>query len=77
MTNLKELQEKLNSDEKYQSRFLKDPVGIFKKEGINLSPEMEKDLNKSIKDLKIAPDAPLGSSLKKGRGVMISITIRF
>jgi len=77
MANLKELQERLNSDTKFRDDFLVDPVGVLNKEGIILSPEMEEELAKSIKDLTSAPKTTAGASVRSEGGISISISKSF
>ncbi|HEY8006401.1 MAG TPA: hypothetical protein VIE66_06300 [Methylocella sp.] len=44
MTDLANIQEKLNSDDAFRQRFVADPIGVLKKEGLALTMEMEESL---------------------------------
>lgn len=74
MIDLKKLQDKLNSDKAYAEDFVKDPVGILKKEGMELNERMQKQLIESLS----SKEAPSGSSVgTKGGGILISIGIDY
>jgi hypothetical protein len=45
---------KVNSDAAYRAKFLKDPVGVLKSEGITLSATDQRELLAVIDDLKRA-----------------------
>lgn len=73
MIDLREIQDKLNSDKCYAEGFVKDPVGILEKEGVILDDVMKRQLLESLS----AKDSPSGSSVRKDGGIMISISKDF
>ena len=44
MANLGAIEQKLNSDPRLWGDFLKDPVDVLHREGIDLAPHMQKEL---------------------------------
>jgi len=72
---LKDLETRLNRDTALRSRFLKDPVGVLKAEGIELTPTMAKSVKEQFKDLQVPK---LDKLAQRPRiGIRITITIRF
>jgi hypothetical protein len=72
---LKNLEARLNSDEALQAAFLKNPSAVMKREGIVLSPEMEKAVKAQVSDLALSKLATLARKPKIG--IKITITIKF
>jgi len=76
MADLKQLQDKLNSDPKALEDFLNDPVGTLANEGVILPKNAEENLKQLAADAK-ARVKQLGSSLGVAEegGVSINISI--
>jgi hypothetical protein len=73
-TNLKALQDRLNSNEAFRARFLKSPVKTFEAEGVVLPAKAKKDLSALVKKLKKKVRPVSGSTLDVGNfGVRIWI----
>jgi hypothetical protein len=79
MVDLGKLQHKLNSDENYRKEFMANPAEHLRKEGLTLSPEMEKSLRNLVEASK-SPKSPVaGSSVgpQADDGIVISISKNF
>jgi hypothetical protein len=50
---LKDLEDRLNRDARLRNEFLKDPVRILKREGVELAPEMARSVREQFKDLQL------------------------
>ena len=71
---LKDLEDRLNRDARLRSEFLKDPVKILKREGVELAPEMARSVREQFKDLQL-PKLPKRRFPKIV--IKISISIKF
>lgn len=69
------LEDQLNKDEKLRDEFLKDPVKILKREGIELTPAQAKSVKDQFEDMQLPKAQALAAKPKIG--IKISITIRF
>ena len=63
MVNLKAIQERLNSDETYRQEFLRDPVGLFRKEGLILGDDHVKQLQDLVSEISSPAKSATGSNL--------------
>ena len=61
--NLKTIEHRLNSDPDYQREFLKDPVGLLQKEGLELTNSIAGNLRKFVGNLSGAQPGVAGSNL--------------
>jgi hypothetical protein len=61
MINLAQLEQRLNSDPKARELFLNDPVAVFRKEGIMLSPDQERSLRQAAAILRASAPRVGGS----------------
>ena len=50
---LKDLETRLNKDDALQRQFLKDPVGMIKREGVELSPAQAKEIKAQFTNLQL------------------------
>lgn len=79
MADLVDLQNRLNKDKKLKGRFLRDPVGTLKSEGVDLSPEMERNVGYLVDKLKkpgaLVPGA--GIAPDDLAAITISISVDF
>jgi hypothetical protein len=72
---LKKLEARLNSEDALQAEFLKNPVALMKREGVELTPEMEKAVKAQVSELQLGKLSKLAAKPKIG--IKISITIKF
>lgn len=63
MVNLKAIQERLNSDDDYRKEFLRDPVELFRKEGLILGDSDVKQLIDLVDELNNPTKSATGSNL--------------
>jgi len=68
-----DLEDRLNSDDGLRAEFLKDPVKVLTREGVDLSPAAAKSVRAQFQGLQLPK---IGSS-KPRIGISITITIRF
>jgi len=73
MADAADLQKKFDTDPDLSKRFLSDPVGVLKGEGVVLTPQQEAELQKSVSD--IAKAAPGVGASKVD--VSITVSVRF
>jgi hypothetical protein len=77
MVDLGDLNKRLSSDKALQEEFMNDPVKLLQREGLELAPDMQKQLRDFVADSKkskkTVPGATLG--VQGGGGVGISIRI--
>ena len=73
--NLIDLQSRLNSDQKLKSEFLNDPVDTLRKEGIDLTPEMERNAAYLVDKLKRPGHLVPGAGIAPKDLAAITITI--
>jgi hypothetical protein len=50
---LKKLEDQINRDDKLRSEFLKDPVKVLKREGVEVTPAMASGIKAQFKDLQL------------------------
>ncbi len=48
MVDIGQIQKRLNSDPRYRDDFLKDPVGVLRREGLILPLEMQTNLRRQV-----------------------------
>lgn len=72
---LKNLEARLNSDETLRAEFLKNPSAVMKREGVVLSPAMEKAVKAQVRELGLSRLAAVAKKPKVE--VSISIKIKF
>ena len=73
---LKAAQTKLNSDARLRARFLKDPGGVLRAQGITLGADREKQLAKYIGEMAAPQREVFGAQLVRIRiGIQIRIRI--
>lgn len=78
--NFGAIQTKLNQDSDFRNKFLRDPIATLRDEGLELSPEMETNLKKFVRELNEGPKPVAGSNVTQGQAAMtpmISISIDF
>lgn len=63
MVDLKVIQERLNSDQAYRQEFLKDPVELFRKEGLILGDNHVEQLKALVQELSDPAKSAMGSNL--------------
>lgn len=63
MVDLKAIQERLNSDDDYRKEFLRDPVELFRKEGLILGDSHVKQLRDLVDELNNPTTSAPGSNL--------------
>jgi hypothetical protein len=63
MIDLKAIEDRLNNDSAYQEEFLKDPVELFKREGILLGDQHVEQFRKLVQELQSPSQTPVGSNL--------------
>jgi hypothetical protein len=73
--SFEDLEKRLNRDEKLRAEFLKDPVMVLKREGIELTPEMAKSVKAQFEEIQLPKLQSL--ALKPSIGIGIRIIIRF
>lgn len=61
--NLRTIEGKLNSDPAYQREFLRDPVDLLKREGLELTDSMADNLRRFVGNLSGAQQGVAGSNL--------------
>lgn len=61
--DLKEIEKRLNNEPNYQRRFLNDPVGLLRDEGLEVTDTIAKNLNDFVKNLSGGQPAVAGSNL--------------
>lgn len=66
MVDLKAIQDRLNSDEDYRNEFLRDPVELFRREGLVLGDSHVKQLRDLVNELKNPANSATGSNLAGG-----------
>ena len=66
MAHLGNIQQLLNSDANYRSRFLKDPVAALAEQGLILSFEMQTQLRKMVAQVQTASGRTPGAALGPG-----------
>lgn len=71
--SLGDLENRLNKDEKLQAEFLKDPVAVLKREGMELTPDLAKSVKEQFDDIRVKKMQTLA---KKPR-ITIRIVIHF
>lgn len=62
-TRLQEYQEKINSNARTRTAFLKDPAGALRKQGIELSADRERQLNSFLEKQLAIPNAKVGGAV--------------
>jgi hypothetical protein len=72
---LRQLENRLNTEDALRSEFLKDPVGVLKREGIEPTPEMAKSLKSEFTKMQLPKVQSLAAKPKIG--IEIRIVIRF
>ncbi|HWC76890.1 MAG TPA: hypothetical protein VG778_05480 [Blastocatellia bacterium] len=72
---LKDLETRLNKDDALQRVFLKDPVGLLKREGVELSPSQAREIKAQFTNLQLPKIQT--AALRPRISISISITIRF
>jgi hypothetical protein len=80
MADLGDLQNRLNTDSALRQQFFKDPIDVLKKEGISLSPQMERDLKALVSQTQSPKPPVAGSSIAgpaAGPGIAIEISKNF
>ena len=70
MVNLGLLEKRLNSDSQFRQEFLKDPIGLLRREGLVLSMEQERQLRQTVAKLQTAKPAVGGASIKEKIGII-------
>jgi hypothetical protein len=74
MTDFASLQEKFDKDPALSKRFIADPVGVLKSEGVDISPQQAAELKKSVSAIgKAGSKVAAGSKVD----VSVSISVRF
>ena len=71
--SLGDLENRLNKDEKLQAEFLKDPIVVLKREGIELTPDLAKSVKEQFEEIRVKK---MQSLLRKPR-ITIRIVIHF
>jgi hypothetical protein len=74
-TNLGDLQKRLNKDPNLNAKFIKDPVGTLRSEGVALDPDMAKELKSLISKAKTTRASDL--ALRARIRIIIKIGIEF
>ena len=72
---LKDLEVRLNRDAALQGEFLKDPVKVLKREGMEVTPDMARAIKAQMAELGVAKIDKLAAKPKIG--IKITITIKF
>jgi hypothetical protein len=70
MVNLGLLETSLNSDSQIRQEFLKDPIGLLRREGLVLSMEQERQLREAVAKLQSANPGVGGASIKEKIGII-------
>jgi len=70
MVNLGLLEKRLNSDSQFRQEFLKDPIGLLRREGLVLSMEQERQLRQTVAKLQTAKPGVGGASIKEKIGII-------
>ena len=69
--HLGRLEERINSEPRFRDEFLKDPVGILRREGLLLSFEQERSLREAVAKL-VATKPPVGgATIKEKIGIIM------
>jgi hypothetical protein len=63
MAHLGQIQQLLNTDADYHSRFLRDPVSALAEQGLFLSPQMQTQLRLAVAQAGDQPASVLGAAI--------------
>jgi hypothetical protein len=73
MIDLNELNRRLNTDKAFQFEFVKNPIEVLRREGLTLSPEMEREVLETIaKSTEPKQPVPGATTMDTNVGVAIS-----
>lgn len=73
MVDFTSLQKKFDNDPALSKRFLSDPVGVLKSEGVDVAPQQVSGLQRSVSEISKAGPQATASKVD----VSVSISIRF
>jgi hypothetical protein len=73
MADFAALQAKFDSDPALGRRFLSDPVGVLKSEGVDVAPQQAFEIQRAVSEIG-RPSGPLQAARVD---VSVSVTIRF
>jgi hypothetical protein len=71
---LKTLEARLNKDAQLQAAFLKDPVSVLRREGVELTPAMVRAIKSQVTEIGLAK---LPKAAKPKIVISISIRVKF
>jgi hypothetical protein len=74
---LKQLEDRLNTEDAFLTEFLKDPVGVLKREGVELTPDMAKSVKAQFTDMQLPKIDALKPKPKPRISIEIRISIHF
>jgi hypothetical protein len=73
MADTAKIQQRLNTDAEYRKKFLRDPAGTLREEGVVVTPDKEKSLNNFVQQASSAAGTPSDHKVNINGGIAIGV----